>query len=302
MAKGVLVHRPDSPYDDFPEERYQFPKRYLKRVEATKGDWIVYYEPKKGGRHGYSAVAKIGNVVPDHTKQDMYRAYIEPGSYLEFENFLEPKDASGFRESELENPDGSLNKGRIQWAVRPLSDLDFARIIRDAFDEEDNWALLEGPQDSEPVWKELDDAPQADWPDFRRDRVIQTGTRLSRDRVFRKLVLNAYDCRCALTGSRFINGGGRAEVEAAHIRPVANDGPDTIRNGIALSGTAHWMFDRGLVSLTDGYDILVSRQANDPDAIWRLMRPSRKALVPDRSRDRPHPHYLAWHRENCFKG
>ena len=30
------------------------------------------------------------------------------------------------------------------------------------------------------------------------------------------------------------NGNGRAEADAAHVRPVANDGPDTVRNGIAL--------------------------------------------------------------------
>jgi hypothetical protein len=29
-----------------------------------------------------------------------------------------------------------------------------------------------------------------------------------------------------VTGLRIINGGGRAEVQAAHIQPVADDGPD----------------------------------------------------------------------------
>ena len=36
-----------------------------------------------------------------------------------------------------------------------------------------------------------------------------------RDRQFRRRVLDAYGCRCALTGMRLINGGGRAEVQAA---------------------------------------------------------------------------------------
>ena len=60
--------------------------------------------------------------------------------------------------------------------------------------------------------------------------------------------LRAYDARCAITGLKLINGGGRAEVAAAHIRPVEANGPDIISNGIALSATAHWMFDRGLIS------------------------------------------------------
>src|SRR5205085_4160340 len=84
-----------------------------------------------------------------------------------------------------------------------------------------------------------------------RDRTLVLSSRAVRDRAFRKRVLEAYDCRCALTGLKFINGGGRAEAEAAHIRAVEANGPDIVTNGIALSGTVHWMFDRGLISLSD---------------------------------------------------
>ena len=34
-------------------------------------------------------------------------------------------------------------------------------------------------------------------------------------------------------------GGRRAEVAAAHIQPVQANGPDTVSDGLALSGTAH---------------------------------------------------------------
>ena len=59
-------------------------------------------------------------------------------------------------------------------------------------------------------------------------------SRIVRDRVFRRIVLRAYDERCAVSGLKLINGGGRAEVAAAHIRPVEADGPDIVSNGIAL--------------------------------------------------------------------
>jgi len=124
---------------------------------------------------------------------------------------------------------------------------------------------------------------------------------LVRDRVFRRVVLDAYDCRCAVTGLKFINGGGRAEVEAAHIKPVEHDGPDDIRNGLALSGTAHWMFDRGLISLADNLQILISRQVNDVDSVWKLLNASREATAPSNPAHRPHTAYLTWHREHCFK-
>ncbi|TXN19026.1 HNH endonuclease, partial [Methylobacterium sp. WL9] len=115
------------------------------------------------------------------------------------------------------------------------------------------------------------------------------------------VVLGAYDERCALTGLKLLNGGGRAEVAAAHIRPVEASGPDIVSNGIALSGTAHWMFDRGLITLSDGLEILISRQANDPDGIRGFINRTGRAFTPLRPHDRPHPHFLGWHRENCFK-
>ena len=70
-----------------------------------------------------------------------------------------------------------------------------------------------------------------------------------RDAAFARVVQAAYGATCADTGLKIIKGGGRAEVQAAHIRPVKDKGPDSVRNGIALSATAHWMFDRGLISL-----------------------------------------------------
>ena len=94
--------------------------------------------------------------------------------------------------------------------------------------------------------------------------------------MFRRIVLDAYDCRCAITGLKFINGGGRAEVQAAHIKPVERNGPDEISNGIALSGTAHWMFDRGLISLSDDLDVLVSRHVNDVESVWKPRQQSRQ--------------------------
>ncbi len=122
-----------------------------------------------------------------------------------------------------------------------------------------------------------------------------------RETWFRDAVLQAYDARCAVTGWKLINGGGRAEVEAAHIKPVERGAPDGIQNGIALSGTAHWMFDRGLIGFSDALDILVSRRVNDRSGIEAIINPTRRAIVPEPLSLRPHPAFLGWHRDNCFK-
>lgn len=126
--------------------------------------------------------------------------------------------------------------------------------------------------------------------------------RTIRDRVFRTRVLKAYDRRCAFTGFQFINGGGRAEVEAAHIKSVQDKGPDVVQNGLALSGTVHWMFDRGLLTLADNTEILLSNHINDIDGVRKILLPNGRAQFPDNVHDRPDPAFLRWHREHCFKG
>ena len=128
-------------------------------------------------------------------------------------------------------------------------------------------------------------------------RVAALTSRPVRDRVFRRVVLKAYDERCAITGLKLINGGGRAEVEAAHIRPVEANGPDTIQNGLALSGTVHWMFDRGLLSISDSGDILLSRKINDVGSVEKLIYPDHRARFPGSADARPDTRFLAWHRE-----
>ena len=90
-------------------------------------------------------------------------------------------------------------------------------------------------------------------------------------------------------------------MHAAHIKPVEYGGPDSVQNGIALSGTAHWMFDRGLIGFADNLDIMVSRHVNDRSGIEAIINATGKAQVPVALSERPHPAFLGWHREHCFK-
>lgn len=297
MAKGIFVHRTDSIYDDSPAERYQFPRQYLSRVSPCIGDWIIYYEPSKvHDTRGYFAVAKVADVVPDPTAKDMYFALIEPGTYFDFVNPVPFNGPIGLVEQGVLNEAGKIS-GRAQAAVRPLSNADFNRIIDMGLADDEAFLPRVEQLDENLVREER--APFAF--EVERDRVANLGSRLVRDRLFRRRVVQAYDARCSITGLKLINGGGRAEVEAAHIRPVERGGPDIITNGIALSGTVHWMFDRGLIGLGDDLEILISRQANDPDGIRGMINRNGFAIPPIRALERPHPGFLAWHREHCFK-
>jgi putative restriction endonuclease len=300
LAKGVFIHRADSIYDDRPEERYQFPSQYLSRASQFVGDWIVYYEPVKAGKRGYYAIARVEDIVPDPSIQGMYLALIEPGSYLPMEYAVPFNNSDGLVERGLLNDQGKIS-GRAQAAVRPISIEDFNRILERGIPDTDDVLPRVDLNEADSVDGRFHETLTPFLFDQERERVSSVTNRVVRDRVFRKIVLEAYDCRCAITGLKFINGGGRAEVEAAHIKPVEANGPDIVSNGIALSGTVHWMFDRGLISLSDDMDVLVSRQVNDVESVWGLVNPSRKAASPQNSTLRPNSRFLQWHREKRFK-
>lgn len=299
MGFGVFIHRSDSIYDDSLAEQYQFPSQYLGRVEACIGDWIIYYEPSKVAQtRGYFAIARVQQVIPDPSVSGMYLALIEPGSYLDFANSVPFNGPAGPVERGVLNEHGRIS-GRAQSAVRPISADDFSRICELGLAEN---APLLPRRDNDVGPLELEEKQQALFTfEQQRDRISLTVSRALRDRVFRRIVLRAYDERCAVTGLKLINGMGRAEVAAAHIRPVEASGPDIVSNGLALSGTAHWMFDRGLIGLADDLEILISRQTNDLDSVRAIINKTGRALAPPRISDRPHPHFLKWHREHCFK-
>ncbi|MBS7538598.1 HNH endonuclease [Ancylobacter lacus] len=298
MAPGVFIHRPDSIYSDDPAETYQFPRQYLRAAQGSVGDWIVYLEPRRvSNSRGYYAMAMVREIIPDPELSGMYVAVMVPGTYLDFPRPVPFRGPDGPVERGVLNEEGGMS-GRKQAAVRALSSADFERIIGLAFD--DAPSLLPRLGDA-PLLAGFEETQTPFVFEEERSRVPRLTSRVERDRIFRRIVLEAYEERCAVTGLRLINGGGRAEVEAAHIRPVEANGPDAVTNGIALSGTVHWMFDRGLIGFDDDMKILISRQVNDAESIRSIINRNGYAHLPKRAAARPHPHFLDWHRENRFK-
>ena len=302
MANAVLTTKIDPVYDDLPDTRYHFPKQYLGRIEQVVGDLIVYYEPgRKGssdsdrsGARSYFAIGRVSRIEPSPKGDGTYYALI--GEYLDFVRRVPFREGKYFFESALRKPDSSHNSGAFINAVRLVPPHEFQNIVDAGFAR-----LVDYQQDilqrpfggmAEQIVAETDE----DRPILKRIE-----RRKFRDRVFSRKVREVYGQRCSLTGLRLINGGGRPEVEAAHIRPVGDghNGPDSIWNGIALCQTAHWMFDRGLVTLEDDYKVRVSPKV--PQDAYKLLRPELIADVPANFRERPHPSFLKYHRDNIFK-
>jgi putative restriction endonuclease len=299
LTKAVFATKIDPSYDDLPEQRYHFPQTYLRAVEEARGDWIIYYEPRRrsgalssrGGRQSYFGTARVVRIEPDQRLGDHFYAYVE--DFLPFDRPVPFKEGEHYYESGLRRGDGGTSKGAFGRSVRRISEGEYNTILRAGFAH----VIGEQQPSREPAAFGFADEPAT----FERPIVERVVARPFRDAVFSSVVKTAYGNTCAMTGLKIINGGGRSEVQAAHIRPVRQSGTDSVRNGVALCATVHWMFDRGLLSIDDNYNILLA-MGKIPDRVQRLLTPDRRMMLPPQSDLRPNPQWLRYHRETIFKG
>ena len=301
--KGVFDTRPLTEYDDDVSRRYHFPNRYLAEAERTLNDWIIYREPRRGnGREGYVAVARVDSIHTDPS--DSGRSYAYVHDYLEFDRVVPLRRGARYYETRLASiPPRQVGRTLQGKSVRTITQEEFGEIVLTGLAATlDN----DNPHRSDHASSEADrflraflEAP----PEEQNRRIAHLlVNRPLRDRAFRRSVITAYRETCAVTGLRIVNGGGRAEVQAAHIRAVQHGGPDIVQNGLALSATCHWLFDRHLISLTDDYGLLVAHNRVPNDYQNLFSNQLKRIHLPDDRRLWPHPAYIEWHRNRFLGG
>jgi len=298
-VKGIFDTKANSGYDDEIMRRYHFPPQYRTVAEQLVGNWIVYREPQRnGGRRAYIAVARVLRVEADPGRAGYSYALV--GDYLPFDRPVPFASKGTYAEAalrQINNPSrvGAYLQGK---SIRSVSETDFGSIVRAGLDEtlaSANAIRLElDPRHVDAETLDLLEALPAE--QARRIEQILLNRKV-REASFRRHVCDAYDNRCAVTRLRIVNGGGKAEVQAAHIWSVASGGPDVVQNGLALSGTVHWLFDRHLISLTDDYGLLVSHNKVPAELRGLFSKQLDRIHLPDDRTQWPHLSYVAKHRE-----
>jgi len=128
-----------------------------------------------------------------------------------------------------------------------------------------------------------------------------------RDARFKVSVIAGYHFTCALTGYRLIASKSTyVPLEAAHIHAHSQRGPDSPDNGLALTPTAHDLFDAGLWTIDDNLRIQVAK-TDIAESILPGGSHFKLADLNDhplffapQATLRPDPDHLAWHRREVF--
>src|SRR5208282_367712 len=116
---------------------------------------------------------------------------------------------------------------------------------------------------------------------------------------FRVVVADAYKRRCAFTGSPVLH-----VLEAAHVRPVTEDGPNDVQNGILFRQDVHTLFDRGYITVTPEYRVEVSRRIKDEFENGKEYYSAHGSLIalPANPSLQPAGKFLSWHNEKVYLG
>jgi putative restriction endonuclease len=122
-----------------------------------------------------------------------------------------------------------------------------------------------------------------------------------RSSMFKRDIPKVYDMRCAISGMRVSATANISMVDACHIIPFAESHDDTISNGIALCPTLHRAFDRGLISISSDYTVLVSSAFTEQPGEYGLKRFAGRPLqLPTEKKFWPGMENLEWHRREVF--
>ena len=117
--------------------------------------------------------------------------------------------------------------------------------------------------------------------------------------AFRILVTDTYDRRCAITGEKALPA-----LEAAHIKPVTEEGRHRIDNGVLFRSDIHRLFDSGYVTVMPDYKFRASQKLKDDfhngEEYFRMN--GNTIWLPKNVDSKPNREFLEWHSDTVFRG
>jgi putative restriction endonuclease len=122
-----------------------------------------------------------------------------------------------------------------------------------------------------------------------------------RGSIFKREVPKMYNYTCAISGMRIVSVSNTQMVDACHIKPFAESKDDTLGNGISLSPNFHRAFDRGLITISNDYKVIVSEHLVENQTPYSLSQfNGQPILLPENKSNYPYIDNLEWHRINRF--
>lgn len=116
--------------------------------------------------------------------------------------------------------------------------------------------------------------------------------------LFKREIPKIYNNTCAITGLRIDAITNVSMVDACHIVPFSEGYDDTLTNGIALCPNLHRAFDRGLISISDNYEVILNENFVESNSVYNLSQfVGKQILLPNQLEYYPALENIAQHRK-----
>lgn len=194
--------------------------------KAKSGETITYKELGDAIGIHHRAIRYVLSLIQDYCLEEK----LPPLTILIVNQSGKP--GTGFIAWDVDNYDEGFNKVREYNWEQVQNPFEYASDGA-RYDEMIN-LLIQEPKNSEEIYNKVK-------------------TRGIAQSMFRDALLKAYSETCAFTDLSFVNG-----LQAAHIVPWGESSKSErldVRNGILLNSFHHSLFDRGLITITENYEI-----------------------------------------------
>jgi len=136
-------------------------------------------------------------------------------------------------------------------------------------------------------------------PGVQFGKTVEIRSRIGQS-AFRAMVTDAYKYRCSITKEKTL-----PVLEAAHIKPYSESGPNLTQNGLLLRSDMHILFDKGYMTVTDDHKVEVSgriREEYQNGKEYYAYHGKELSNLPEKVMDRPSANFLNWHQDQVYKG
>jgi len=118
-----------------------------------------------------------------------------------------------------------------------------------------------------------------------------------RSNIFKREIPKIYNNTCCISGMRIDAIENISMIDACHIIPFSESYNDTISNGIALCPNLHRAFDRGLISISKDYRVLINGNFSEPNRTSYNIKQfeNMRIFLPDDERFYPSFESLSFH-------
>lgn len=120
-----------------------------------------------------------------------------------------------------------------------------------------------------------------------------------RSGIFKREIPKIYNNTCAISRMRIDATANISLIDACHIVPFAESYNDTITNGIALCPNLHRAFDRGLISISDDYKVLLAKNfIENKNSNYSISQfENLEIMLPSNAKHYPSLEGLRWQKE-----